>query len=48
MTLIQVDQWIAEDLCSNAQALINVLKQMREIQRNNNNMGTKPVIVHGR
>ena len=44
-TLFQVAQWNADGLCSNTQALINVLKQMREIQ---GNTGNKPVIVHGR
>ena len=45
MTLFQVDQWNAEDLCSNTRALIDVLNQMREIKKK---VGNKPIIVHGR
>jgi hypothetical protein len=45
VTQFQVDEWSAEGLCSNPQALIHVIDQMGVAQRRT---GNKPIVVHGR
>ena len=45
LTQFQVDQWSAEGLCSNPQALVHVIDQMGVAQRRT---GNKPIVVHGR
>ena len=45
VTQFQVDEWSAEGLCSNPQALVHVIDQMGVAQRRT---GNKPIVVHGR
>ena len=40
-----MEEWSAEGLCSNPQALIHVIDQMGVVQRRT---GNKPIVVHGR
>ena len=40
-----MEEWSAEGLCSNPQALIHVIDQMGVAQRRT---GNKPIVVHGR
>ena len=45
MTQFQLKQWSAEGLCSNPQALIDVIDKIGVIQRRT---GNKPIVVHGK
>ena len=45
MTQFQLEQWSAEGLCSNPQALVGVIDQMSVVQRRT---GNKAIVVHGR
>ena len=45
MTQFQLQQWRAEGLCSNPQALIDVIDKMGVVQRRT---GNKAIAVHGR
>ena len=45
LTQFQVDQWSADGLCSNPQALVHVIDQMGVAQRRT---GNKPIVVNGR
>ena len=45
MTQFEVEEWSAEGLCSNPQALVHVIDQMGVVQRRT---GNKPIVVHGR
>ena len=45
VTQFQLKQWSAEGLCSNPQALIDIIDQMGGVQRRT---GNKAIVVHGR
>ena len=45
VTQFQLEHWSTEDLCSNPQALIDVIDLMGVVQRRT---GNKPFVVHGR
>ena len=40
-----LEQWSAEGLCSNPQALVGVIDQMSVVQRRT---GNKAIVVHGK